>query len=282
MKIAILSDIHGNLPALQAVAGRLEQWRPDRVIVAGDMVNRGPQSAACWQFAQQRAKNEGWLLLQGNHEEYVLNSQAKRHREGPELELARISRWTCGQMKGAVAALAALPEGRSLDGPDGRELRVRHASMQHNRDGLYPDTADAAIEAQIAPPPALFATAHTHWPFVRQIKDTLVVNAGSVGTPADGDRRASYAQVWWQDGRWQAHIARVPYDWAQTRHDYYSSGLLAEGGPLAWLIYYEWQRAAYFFPGWMARYWEVVVGGQLEIETAVRQYLQQHSLPVPV
>ena len=47
MKIAVLADIHGNLPALEAVAAHVEAWQPDRVIVAGDLVNRGPRPLEC-------------------------------------------------------------------------------------------------------------------------------------------------------------------------------------------------------------------------------------------
>ncbi|NJN55107.1 MAG: metallophosphoesterase, partial [Anaerolineae bacterium] len=52
MKIAVLSDIHGNLPALRAVAEHVAQWQPDAVVVDGDTVNRGPQSLLCWQTVQ--------------------------------------------------------------------------------------------------------------------------------------------------------------------------------------------------------------------------------------
>ena len=67
-RIAVLSDIHGNLPALEAVLRDLEQVRPDRVYVNGDVVNRGPQSKECL----DRVRALGWPVVFGNHEEYVL------------------------------------------------------------------------------------------------------------------------------------------------------------------------------------------------------------------
>ncbi len=69
VKIAVLSDIHGNLPALEAVTEHLAAWRPDRVVVNGDTVNRGPFSLATWQFVQAQL---AWQLLKGIHEEYVI------------------------------------------------------------------------------------------------------------------------------------------------------------------------------------------------------------------
>lgn len=283
MKMAVLSDIHGNLPALQTVATHIDLWQPDAVIVAGDIVNRGPQSLACWQFLQAKAATAGWQLLKGNHEEYVISrGQPDNVPSGPDFELSRLSWWTYQQLHDHVAALAALPDGCSLVGPAGREVRVRHASMLHNRDGIYQETETAAIKAQIAPPPGVFVTAHTHKPFVRLVSGTLVVNAGSVGTPADGDGRASYAQLQWRHGHWQAHIIRLAYDVDQARQDYFQTGSLAESGPLSWLIFYEWQLARYIFPVWMARYWQMVLDGVIDVETAVRRHLHQERLPVPV
>ncbi len=54
MKIAVLSDIHGNLPALEAVTADIDTWQPEMIIVDGDIVNGGPCSRACWQFVQKQ------------------------------------------------------------------------------------------------------------------------------------------------------------------------------------------------------------------------------------
>lgn len=282
MKIAILSDIHGNLPALQAVSQQIEQWQADLVVVAGDVVNRGPRSLACWQFVQQQRQQHGWHLFRGNHEEYVMEHQRRQTLPtGPEGELARLSHHTYRQFNEDMTPLQQLTDGWSLTDPNGRELRVRHGSMHHNRDGLYPETSDEAIAHKIAPAPAVFVSAHTHKPFTRTVQETLVVNTGSVGTPADGDGRASYAQLVWQHGRWQAAIQRVPYDSEQTRQDYFTYHILEEGGPLSWLLFYEWELANYVFPIWSGRYWPAVLAQEIEMETAVRQYLDELGLPIP-
>ncbi|NTU66001.1 MAG: metallophosphoesterase, partial [Chloroflexi bacterium] len=69
MKLAVLADIHSNWRALQAVADHIEQWQPDRVVVAGDVINRGPRPVECADFILAR----GWAWVRGNHEEYVLS-----------------------------------------------------------------------------------------------------------------------------------------------------------------------------------------------------------------
>jgi hypothetical protein len=86
----------------------------------------------------------------------------------------------------------------------------------------------------------------------------------------------------WQHGRWQAHIARVSYDREQTHQDYFQSYILTEGGPIATMIYYEWQLARYLIPNWLAHYWPAVLAGEVDVATAVNHYLQQFGLLVPI
>jgi predicted phosphodiesterase len=280
VKIAILSDIHGNLPALEAVAEHLTAWQPDHVVVNGDTVNRGPSSLAAWRFVQAQPS---WQLLKGNHEEYVIEhgNGAGKAQNGRLFALNYMSYWTYLQYCGQVEELAQLPDDLSLFAPDGSELRLRHASMKNNRDSILSDSADETVRAQITPLPAVFATAHTHWTFVRSIEHTLVVNSGSVGTPADGDPRASYAQIEWQRGQWTARIVRLPYDRVDTQQKYIDSGFLAEAGPVGWLVFHEWWRAGDVVYPWLARYYEAVLAGEIELETAVTRYLSEQGLEIP-
>ena len=73
MKIAVLSGIHGNFPALMAVTENIQGWQPDQVFVAGGIVNRGPRSEDCPLFIAKKQKNHGWQVIRGNHEEYVID-----------------------------------------------------------------------------------------------------------------------------------------------------------------------------------------------------------------
>ena len=60
MKIAVLSDIYGNLPALEAVTADIEMWQPEMTIVDGDVVNSGPCNRTCWQFVRKQQQASGW------------------------------------------------------------------------------------------------------------------------------------------------------------------------------------------------------------------------------
>jgi predicted phosphodiesterase len=272
-KVAVLSDIHGNFAALQAVAEHIDRWEPNAVVVAGDIVNRGPCSRECLRFVLARAADSGWRLIRGNHEEYVLRvARDPGTRPGLEGAVRENVGWTAKQLGDDVAALDALATQVSLCAPDGGEARVVHASMRHNRDNILPDTPDEILRQQIAPAPPLICVGHTHRPLIRMIDATLVVNAGSAGLPFDGDTRPSYAQLTWHAG-WQATIERVDYDREQAARDYAASGFMRDSGPIAALIYDEFRTAHPRLSSWMARYKDAVLAGELTVAESVRDYL---------
>jgi len=279
MKIAVLSDIHGNLPALQTVAADIEAWQPDLVVVDGDIVNRGPLSLDCLKFVQQKQAEEDWRVVRGNHEDYLLAcARPDAPRSGPEHELWRFAFWAYHQLDGSIAALQTLPNQFSWTAPDGSEFRVVHASMRNNRDGIYADSSDEQIYQQIAPVPAVFVTAHTHRPMIRRFNDSLVVNVGSVGAPFDRDTRASYGRFTWARDGWQAEIVRLPYDMAQTERDYVESGFLDEAGPLAQLMLVELRRAGGLIYRWASRYQDAVLAREIDIQTSVEELLHDEDL----
>ena len=251
------------------------------MIVNGDIVNRGPCPAVCWQFISQKQAEAGWLVTKGNHEAYVL-----RHHNGDQaaengalFAINRSSYWTYQKLGKGVKDLAALPDSLSLTAPDGSQQRCCHASMRSNRDAIYPDLDIKIVRQQIGPSTAVFGTGHIHMPFVRQVDETLVVNSGSAGSQCYGDTRASYAQIEWQHGQWQARIIQLPYDRAQTRRDFHSSGFMTETGPVAQLIFQEWRTARLLVPPWIQQYQQYVLAGEIKLETAVAQFLEQAGLP---
>lgn len=277
MKVAVLSDVHGNLPALEAVAADVLRWQPDATIVNGDLVNRGPSSAECWALVKAQG---GWRLTGGNHESYVLlwTDPQWARAAGEAEDLYSPSRWTYEQLNGTTPLLATLPPALSLTDPSGGELRASHASMRGDRDGIYLETEDAELAAQIAPPPLLFCTAHTHRPFVRSLNGTQIVNSGSAGWTFDGDPRASYARLTWQQGRWQAEIVRVAYDRQRAARDFTASGYYDAAGPLVRILYAEWEKAMPLMHWWSAAYETAVRAGSITVAEAADAFLSKHGL----
>lgn len=280
MKIAVLSDIHGVLPALQSVLADIDAWRPDAVVVNGDMVNRGPSPLACWQLLAERQRTNGWQLLRGNHEDFVINmTLPDAPQSGPQLELQLSALWTSKRLNGQIAALQALPASVHLQDAQGGALRFVHASMAGNRDGLHRSASNSTICKQVEPLPSVFCTAHTHWAWMRTLNGTLIVNSGSVGTPFDGDKRAAYAQLTWRQpfasgGSWRAQIVRVPYDRAQTQKDFESSGYLHESGALTSVLHTEWRLARSLWPAWVARFEADVLAERISASEAAAQFLR--------
>lgn len=281
MKIAILSDNHGNVPALQTVIEHIETWQPDHVIFNGDVVNRGPKSLKSWQIVYARHQNSGWLMTRGNHEDYVLlheKEEPNPNHTGIKAEINQNSRWTHQQVNGRCAELAALPDSHILTAPDGSKLIATHASWRSNRDGIYPHYDNDTIRQQITPMPAVFVTSHIHLAYIKQIDETILVNTGSAGQHCYGETRASYAQVIWRNGRWRAKIIRLNYDMAATERDFYQSGFLDETGPIAHLIFHEWKTGQVILPDWREHYLQAVLVGKIDLEASVIKTLSKYGI----
>ncbi|MFC2053184.1 metallophosphoesterase family protein [Chloroflexota bacterium] len=283
MKIAILADIHANLSALKTVNDQIEIWNPDYVIIAGDFVNRGPRPFECFQFLRDKQLNYGWKLIRGNHEEYVLhNINPRTQYTYPEVEVHRATIWTGKQLGDEVETLKSLPILESIIGPDGREVRFVHGSMEGMRDGIYPETSNEELLEKIQlpnkqkvtyPPPSVFCAGHTHRPLNRTLNGTTVVNAGSVGLPFDGDTRLAYARLTWQGDKWKTEIIRLEYDRGLAARDFYTSGYLESGGPLVKLVQIELRTAHSQLYNWAAKYQKSVLAKEISVETSVNEYI---------
>lgn len=304
MKLALLADVHANLPAFQAVLEDLAHWQPDRVVFLGDVLNRGARPEACWALLQDKVRTGGWAVLRGNHEEYVASRErTPLEPDSPAFAIAASSWWTYQRLGLKAAVLDALPFSLSLEDPAGGELRLAHASMLGTRAGIYPEIDDEKMRARLGPPGAvLFAAGHTHRPLVRRLDApprqadpagheagpgalrlasadaTLVVNTGAVGMPFDGDPRAAYARCLWRHGRWEAEIQRLPYDRQETEADFERTGFMANGGPLVPLMLHELRLARPLIGTWAQRYEADCLAGRITVEAAVRRYMDELGL----
>lgn len=276
MRLVVLSDIHANRPALDRVLAAVDACKPTHVVVAGDMINRGPHPRCCLERILDRRGRMGWHVLRGNHEDFViLEATAPRIPTPWESQLYAHTRWTLDRVRDFVPVLQDLPDRIALRAPDGSELRFLHASMRSNRHGLYAHMNEEDVGELIAPAPPVLIVGHTHIPFVRTFGQTLIVNAGAVGLPFDGDTRPSFALLEWNDGAWSAEIVRIDYDHAQAVEDFSSSGYLAEGGPMVRLILDELHFAQPRLGWWHRHYEDRVARGELTIEDSVELLLRE-------
>jgi len=274
MKVAVFSDVQGNLPALQEVCARLDAWQPDLVVMAGDLVSRGPDSLGCLRLFDARRRQQGWLPVQGNHEAWVLRCGREAPRSPGDAAIRRIADWTWRQLAPCDAALRHWPDHLCFDAPvPGHWVHITHGSLTGHRDGISPLTPNAALAGKLPLGVALFVCGHTHKVDRRFTQGMEVFNVGSAGSPFDRDPRGSFGKFVFRGGRWSGTIERFIYDRAQTERDFHTSGFLDEGGPLARLIFAEWRRATVLTAGWRRRYEQAVLDGAIDLHTSIEAYL---------
>lgn len=202
MKLLVLSDIHGNWPALQAI-----REEADAVVCLGDMVSYGPYPRECVAWVRDHAVH----VVRGNHDT-ALASRVDPKAAGFKRELARATlvRHRRRLPQEDVAWLRGLPTDVGFRFDD-YTFDAVHASPEDHLFSyhLTPELPDEELKNETARVRAdLLLVGHTHLPMIRGAWTKVVVNPGSVGQPLDGDPRASYAVI--QDG--VAEIRRVAYD----------------------------------------------------------------------
>jgi len=274
MKVAVFSDVQGNLPAMEVAVEHILAWQPDLVAMAGDLVNRGPSSRACLELFGALRRERGWLPVLGNHEVWVLRCGSERPLDAIDADMRRFADRTFRQIEPIEDGLLGWPDHLSFhgDGSD-RWVHVTHGSMKGNRIGISAGVSDEDARARMPEDLALFVGGHTHKPMERQLGATRILNVGSVGSPFDGDVRLSYGRLELRRGEWQTCIERLPYDRARTERDFEDEGFLDQGGPLARIIFEEWRRAQSLMPSWHRRYGQAVRYGEIALDRAVGDFL---------
>jgi putative phosphoesterase len=269
MRLAVLADIHGNLPALQAVLADLRQTAlnstdlvdtdivgshligtdPVGIIIAGDSTGGlHPEEVI------KRLRTLDSWMIRGNSEGYFI-----AYDTGEVPPAWRVShqwstlRWSYHRLgRETLDFIASLPEQRVVHLDGAAPIRVVHGSLNNPHTHLVPDNDATTLEmfkkagllpanrqparlddtlAQMQEP--VLVCGHSHIPWAQEQDGRLVMNPGSVGAPINGDPRAQYAILTWEAGRWHVEHRAVEYDLDQVRSAYLESGLLAAGGAFA-------------------------------------------------
>jgi predicted phosphodiesterase len=273
MKVAVFSDVQGNLPAMEEVIEEIIAWQPDLTVLNGDLINRGPLSLDCLRLFERYRQSHHWLPLKGNHEDYVLDCQqpAANALEG---EMRRFADWTLAQLGEEAERVRHWPDHLTFHAPGGNQwVHITHGSMLGNRLGISARIDDADMAGRVPEDIDLLVTAHTHKVHERIFQDIPILNIGSVGSPFDRDERASYGRLIYSQGAWRSEVRRLAYDRQRAERDFQDSGFLDQGGPLARVIFAEWKRADLLMPLWKGLYLQPVLSGAIELERSVDEFL---------
>lgn len=188
VRLALLSDVHANLHALEAVMADVRDQGPDAICFLGDAVGYNAHPRECLRELEATCQ----VSIQGNHDQAVLeggeewfNDAARAgvehsRRELTDKDLATLASW------GRQAEIAG--------------THLVHASPRApTTEYVFPDIHPEALEEIVRHPSVgdarIVAMGHTHVPFVKHVAELLVINVGSVGQPRDGDPRACWCLV---------------------------------------------------------------------------------------
>lgn len=246
----MIADIHGNLPALNAVLADLERVQPDRVVIAGDFVNRGPQSHA----VVARATQLDVAAISGNHDTWLSAlARGENQPEGWET-----SWWTPVRRATEELTLADL---RWLDGlpfslrvelPGAEPALIVHGSPRHSREGMGRLVSDERLALALeGVEERTIIGAHIHYPYERWLGDQHAIVIGAVGCPFNGDINAQYGLFTWSNGAWRFERRSIPYDHEPLYDAWRDNGYLDDSSLASELMLLEHQTArTQYVPFW--------------------------------
>lgn len=211
MKIALIGDVHANLPALEAVLTHARQMNVKAIWNVGDFVGYG----AYPDEVVKMLREIGAISIIGNYDSKVLRVKIKEKEWGakkiPEKWLA--FQWAYENLSPENRVyLSSLPEKRHIH-QKGWHIQMTHGSPATPEEHLGPDTSDERLHELVRLSHAsIILCGHSHQPFTRWIDDAVFINPGSVGRPVDGDARASYAIIKLKKKMLDVSHFRVDYD----------------------------------------------------------------------
>lgn len=222
MKLAFISDIHGNAIALDAVLKDIKEKHVDKVFVLGDICYRGPEP----QRALDLIRALDYEVIKGNADEWVVRGVQKGEVPDPALDLMNQERdWIVSQLsEESLEYLRELPTQLNFE-IEGVRIHAFHATPNSLFEVVPPSASDETLmEKLVATKADLYIYAHIHKPYIRFINGKCIINIGSVGLPFDGVSKASYAIIEINDGSIQTSNVRVSYDVGKVIEQYKKVG----------------------------------------------------------
>lgn len=232
-RIAALSDVHGNVAALEAVIADITREKPDRVVIAGDLVLNGPEPAAVVDMLQSLA-TEGTAIVAGNTDiavaDFDFAAAFPWMTDGVPDAIVAAAEWAHEALgEERVEWLRGLPAERRIRTDDDTLVLVCHASPGSQTSGFDQDLDPSVTIERVARTDArVIVCGHTHLPEVRDLGWKVIVNDGSAGYVFDGDPTASWALIDITDDQVDAEIRRTTFDTLSVANAISSRGLAGD------------------------------------------------------
>ncbi|MCB0062386.1 MAG: metallophosphoesterase family protein [Caldilineaceae bacterium] len=250
MRIAVLADIHGNLPAFETALTHLRRHAPDLLVIAGDIVVGSPDSYACWQLVQSL----DCPIVRGNHERYLSHFGTEQADPLWLTEQFLPVQWAVQQFRDDERqAIAQLPLAlRLVEAPD---LLIVHASEVSDTTSLPLHTTSAKLTEIFGDASEqTIVRGHNHIPRTHPWGRRQIVTTGSVGLPLEGRIAAQYVLLDQGGDGWEAHHQSVAYPVEQTLQRFAETDYVAQTGPMGRLFQREVATASYHFVPFLRYY----------------------------
>jgi putative phosphoesterase len=228
-RVAVITDIHANLPALQAALARIDELGIERTYCGGDLVGYGPHpNEVCALIAER-----GIPTIHGNYDHaiardhddcgcaYVTPADRELGQRSVEWTLANTGRAAKDFMRELPFDLRFRVGAAAVHLVHGSPRKVNEYLFEDKPSSLYERLAAAESDD-------VLVFGHTHKPWVREFGGVRFVNCGSVGKPKDGDPRGAFALLEDRDGRLEVTIERVAYDADAVAAEVRAAGLPSE------------------------------------------------------
>jgi putative phosphoesterase len=229
-RVAVITDIHGNLPALEATLDAIDQIGVDGIYCGGDLVGYGPHPNDVCRVIEEREIP----TIYGNYDFAIARELADcgcAYVTAHDRELGQRSvAWTLAHTdQRSRDFMFALPFELRFELGE-RQIHLVHGSPRKVNEYLFEDKPASLYERLAkAEQGDVLVFGHTHKPWIREYGGVLFVNCGSVGKPKDGDSRCAFAILELdQTGHVRASIERVPYDAEAVAREVEAAGLPGE------------------------------------------------------
>ncbi|MCV9885982.1 metallophosphoesterase family protein [Metabacillus halosaccharovorans] len=223
MKIAFISDIHGNAVALEAVLEDLKKKNIEKICILGDICYRGPEPKRSLELIQSLQAE----VIKGNADEWVVRGVRQGEVPDGALEMMNKEReWIISNLESTdIGYLSQLPTELHLN-EHGIEIFAFHATPTSLFEVIPQNAEDCLLHEKVLSKKdaTIYLYAHIHKPYIRYINGRVIMNIGSVGLPFDGVTKASYGIITIDESGFSTSIERVGYDIEKVMKQYREAG----------------------------------------------------------